>query len=296
MNLPLPPRVSIILPVYNRAHVISRALTSILNQSFKDIEVLLVNDASTDNLNTALMAYSDPRLRILEHTYNKGAAAARNTGIKAARGELIAFLDSDDEWSQTKLEEQISHFEQSKQENRNVAGSFTSFYLKKPNDTEEIRRFKTIKKWKHYFLEGCLISPGSTLLVEKGVYKDIGLYDQSLERFEDWDWLLRFSKKYQLVAYDSPLSKVYLEKKCLYQSVPSALKKMTRKHRKELSFYEKIKFLTTCQLELCYSHMDQRPLTASWYLFSALLLNCIALNNVWGRLFQRLKTSSPLKT
>src|ERR1700722_1374407 len=92
------PRVSIIIPVYNRSHTLSRALASVFQQTFKEFEVIIVDDGSTDALDDVLKLYADPRLHIYKHSINKGASAARNTGIKVAQGSLIAFLDSDDAW------------------------------------------------------------------------------------------------------------------------------------------------------------------------------------------------------
>lgn len=101
--------VSVVIPSYNRSDVIGRAVTSVLAQSHQNFEVIVVDDASSDGecLKTALAACRDPRIRLIRHEENKGGAAARNTGVADARGEIIAFLDSDDEWLPCKLEKQL---------------------------------------------------------------------------------------------------------------------------------------------------------------------------------------------
>lgn len=288
MNVLEKPRISIVIPVYNRAHIISRALQSIFKQTLQEFEIILVNDGSTDELEKALEPYTDPRLRVLNHSQNKGASAARNTGIRAAHGSLIAFLDSDDEWGAEKLETQITHFDASREKNKNVMASFTWFFLNKNKNNEEIRTIKKVKNWRNYFLDGCFISPGSTLLVDKRVYDDIGFYDESLKRFEDWDWLLRFSKKFDLVACEFPLSRVYVGERPSYQNIHSSLQQIVQKHQPTLSFYEKRKLYSTCQMEYGYVHLRENFSKFCGYFFLAIIANPFALKKALGFLTNQL--------
>ena len=101
------PVVSVIIPTYNRAHLIGRAIRSVLDQTYQDWELIVVDDASTDDIPGIVKGFTDGRVKYIRHDENKGAAAARNTGIQAARGAYIAFLDSDDEWLPEKLERQV---------------------------------------------------------------------------------------------------------------------------------------------------------------------------------------------
>ena len=107
------PVVSVIIPTYNRAHLIGRAIRSVLDQTYQDWELIVVDDASTDDIPGIVKGFTDGRVKYIRHDENKGAAAARNTGIQAARGAYIAFLDSDDEWLPEKLERQVQAFESS---------------------------------------------------------------------------------------------------------------------------------------------------------------------------------------
>ncbi|MEM8947763.1 MAG: glycosyltransferase family 2 protein [Pseudomonadota bacterium] len=101
------PLISIVIPIYNRAGTIGRAVEGCLAQTYERIEVVLVDDCSTDDLEAALECFDgDPRVRLVRHAHNQGVSAARNTGVQNAEGELIAFLDSDDAWYSTKLERQ----------------------------------------------------------------------------------------------------------------------------------------------------------------------------------------------
>src|SRR5690348_1065740 len=105
------PVVSVILPTYNRASLISRAIRSVLNQTFTDWELLIVDDGSTDATEQLIRSRSaDSRIRYMKLPQNVGMCNARNHGIALARGEFIAFLDSDDEWLPTKLEKQLAVF------------------------------------------------------------------------------------------------------------------------------------------------------------------------------------------
>lgn len=101
------PAVSVIIPTYNRAHLVGRAIRSVLNQTFTDFELIVVDDASTDNTREEVESVGDLRIRYIRHEQRKGGSAARNTGIEVAHGEFLAFLDSDDEWLPRKLELQV---------------------------------------------------------------------------------------------------------------------------------------------------------------------------------------------
>src|SRR5438046_1927113 len=101
------PIVSVVISTYNRRAKLERAIHSALNQSSKDIEVIVVDNASTDDTAQRMSDVKDPRMRYIRHETNKGGPAARNTGIKEAKSPLIAFLDDDDQWSSQKLEKQV---------------------------------------------------------------------------------------------------------------------------------------------------------------------------------------------
>src|ERR1051326_7858600 len=101
----MPPSVSVVLPVYNREHSISRAVRSVLDQTYRDVELIVVDDGSTDGTREVVRQFA-PHLTLIEHEH-AGASAARNRGIAHARGELIAFIDSDDAWLSEKLALQV---------------------------------------------------------------------------------------------------------------------------------------------------------------------------------------------
>ena len=102
------PLVSVVIPTHNRAHLLGRALWSVQRQTMPDFEIIVVDDGSDDHPASVVAALEDPRIRVVTLTARAGCPAARNRGIEAARGEFIAFLDSDDEWLPTKLGRQIA--------------------------------------------------------------------------------------------------------------------------------------------------------------------------------------------
>jgi glycosyltransferase involved in cell wall biosynthesis len=101
------PLVSVVIPTYNRAELLPQAIHSVLGQTYENLECIVVDDASTDNTAQVVRQFADDRLIYLRHETNRRASAARNTGIAHAQGDLIAFLDDDDEWLPAKLEKQV---------------------------------------------------------------------------------------------------------------------------------------------------------------------------------------------
>jgi len=124
------PEVSVVIPTYNRAQFIERCVCSALQQTYRDLEVIVVDDGSNDGTDIRIdnLKRTDSRLHFLRHDKNRGAQAARNTGIYAARGKYIAFLDSDNEWMPDKLERQLPLFENNNNKVGVVYSGFTWQY------------------------------------------------------------------------------------------------------------------------------------------------------------------------
>jgi len=181
---------SVIIPTYNREQFITRAIESVLNQTF--------DDASTDNTANLLNQYKK-NIKIITNKKNKGVSYSRNIGIKNSSGDIIAFLDSDDEWKKNKLQIQADFFKKNKDY--------------KIHQTEEIwiknglflnKSKKHLKKEGDIFYDSlhlCLISP-SAVAIKKEVFDEVGYFDESFEVCEDYDLWLRITKKYK-VGYSS---------------------------------------------------------------------------------------------
>lgn len=105
------PKVSVILPTYNRCSTLSRSIDSVLNQTYDNTELLIIDDGSTDGSEKIVHGYDDNRIRLITHQYNRGGSAARNSGIYASSGKYLAFLDSDDSWDCKKIEKQVTQLE-----------------------------------------------------------------------------------------------------------------------------------------------------------------------------------------
>jgi glycosyltransferase involved in cell wall biosynthesis len=224
------PPVTVIIPVFNRAAVIGRAIGSVLRQSFTDFEVIVVDDGSTDGSVGAVLACRDPRIRLIRHERNQGAAAARNTGIAASAGRLIAFLDSDDVWHPTKLERQIPATDALP----TPATTCTDFRLLHPSGRSEVRSSAGTVDWRTAFLDGCYVSPGTTLLAHRQAFETAGVLDAALKRLEDWDWLLRLVRVGSFAVVPEALADVHLGGRPNADTVREAAVLLWRKHGEEI--------------------------------------------------------------
>ncbi|MFC5354327.1 glycosyltransferase family 2 protein [Azospirillum himalayense] len=187
------PLVSVVIPVFNRAHTLHRAIDSVKAQDFDAWELIVVDDGSTDQSDAIPASYGDARIRVLRHATNRGAAAARNSGVEAARGRFIAFLDSDDEWLPGKLSAQVAAVDAP-----NAPDALcTGFVLHRERTGQTSERWpRADGSWFETILDGCYVSPGSTLMVRRDCFTMVGPLDESLPRLEDWDWLLRFMERF----------------------------------------------------------------------------------------------------
>jgi len=194
------PLVSVIIPTYNRAWILKEAVDSVLTQEFGNFELIVVDDGSTDATAELLAAYGD-RVRVLRQT-NRGVSAARNAGLAAARGKLIAFLDSDDIWLPRKLPAQVA------------------FYQSHPdaliNQTEElwVKNGRRVNPGKRHRKRGgmifepsldlCLVSP-SAVMVRQELFERVGRFDERLPACEDYDLWLRVSCRCPVYLIETPL-------------------------------------------------------------------------------------------
>jgi GT2 family glycosyltransferase len=193
--------VSVIIPTFNRAHKIARAVASVLYQSFTDYDILVVDDGSEDATSEALKPFHS-HIKSITHSKNLGVSAARNTGIRESHSPLIAFLDSDDYWLPDKLASQVS------------------FFSKHPEavacQTEErwIRRGVRVNPMKKHFkpsgeifepsLKLCVVSP-SAVVLKRSLLEEVGVFDEDFPVCEDYDLWLRIAWKYPIWLVSEPL-------------------------------------------------------------------------------------------
>jgi glycosyltransferase involved in cell wall biosynthesis len=223
------PLVSVVIPAYNRARLVGRAVASVIGQAYQNFEIIVVDDASTDDLAAALSAFADSRLRCIVHPDNRGAAAARNTGVAAAHGTFIAFLDSDDVWLPEKLGHQVAVM---RDEPPAVAGHVCAYECVKTGYA--VRRIVpdwTPETFARQQLFGCTCGPGTTLLCRREVFTDIGPFDEKLRRLEDWDWILRLAARgYRLAGSPRVLARVDVGTSAARRDVDAAIARLRASH------------------------------------------------------------------
>lgn len=222
------PHVSIVIPTYNRAAYVATAIKSVLIQSYKDYEIIVVDDGSTDSTRDVLEPYRDRILYLYQE--NKGVSAARNTGIQKAKGEWIAFLDSDDEWMLNKLAIQMQYVQNYPKACLHAA----NLILIKPQQGEinlyhtmgfdkVVGKFLLVDRPLIYLLQYTCAFP-STVLAKKSALLNAGLFDESLSLHEDTDLFYRVSLEGQWGIYGLPLIKKFIraEPQILHLSSQSA--------------------------------------------------------------------------
>ncbi len=187
--------ISVIIPVFNRENFIFKSVSSVLCQTYTNWELLIIDDASTDDTYFSIFTLIDNKKVFYYYSpVNRGVSWARNFGIKKSRGDYIAFLDSDDYWFPNKLEKQIKYMHKNN-------------FLICQTDEIWIRKNKFVNpKLKHKKIEGeiflksldmCIVSP-SAVLLHKKVLDNVGFFDETLTACEDYDLWLRISLKYKV--------------------------------------------------------------------------------------------------
>ncbi len=241
------PVISVIIPIWNRAHSAGYAIDSALSQALPSghaLEIIVVDDGSNDRPQEALARFGGA-IRLLRHSENQGAAAARNTGCDAAGGDYIAFLDSDDQWLPGKLAAQIAFMRQA-----GFDVSCTAYELEQGPDQFIVSpRFRTGPLTQADLVWGCFVSPGSTLVCRSAVFREVGALDISLRRFEDWDWLMRLTRTRPLGFLAEPLARVEPSTGVDQAAVFAALDRIAGKHLPGLSGAVRRHFKAACHLE-----------------------------------------------
>jgi glycosyltransferase involved in cell wall biosynthesis len=189
-------RVSVVVPNHNRGHCIARAVGSALGQTRPPLEVIVVDDGSTDGSREAVESLRDPRVRWIEHGLRRNAAAARNTGLDAAVGDFVAFLDSDDEWLPGHLDRRLDVLAAT-----GAAGVCGSFRIVRgrlvsdricPAKPEQMSMAE-------YTLSGRGDARSSTFVFRRDAVAQVR-FDEGLRKHQDWDFAARFSERFQLVC------------------------------------------------------------------------------------------------
>jgi len=194
--------ISVVIPTYNRAPFLKKAVESVLSQTLQDFELIIVDDGSEDDTPSLIKGFNCDKIRFIRQE-NRGPASARNLGIKNSRGEYIAFLDSDDWWDKNKLAIQLEKMQENPQ------------YL--ISHTEEIwykngvllNQKKKHKKHHGYIFDKCLplcVVSMSTAMIRRCLFDEVGLFDEAMPCCEDYDFWLRVSVGHEFLLIDKPLT------------------------------------------------------------------------------------------
>ncbi|MGB3405555.1 MAG: glycosyltransferase [Microcoleaceae cyanobacterium] len=193
--------ISVIIPVYNGETTICETIQSVLNQTYSNFELLIINDGSTDNTLEMISSFEDSRIQVFSYE-NAGQGASRNRGLKQAKGEYVSFIDADDLWTVEKLEDQITALQQYPE--AAVAYSWTDYVT-------ELGEFISHAPQRLYqgnvyarLLLSDFIGSGSNVLIRKSAILELNGFDQSLPPAEDWDMWLRLAARYPFTVVPKP--------------------------------------------------------------------------------------------
>ena len=198
-------KVSVIIPTLNRINTLQRAIDSVIAQSFKSIEIIVVDNGSSDG-SVNMLKKNYPTVKLI-HEHKSGVSASRNKGIMYAKNTWIAFLDSDDAWDQKKLEKQINLLHNSHDKYRLIHTN--EIWIR---NGKKINQMKKHQKFGGYIFNECLalccISP-SSVLIDRSIFDDMGLFNENLPVCEDYDMWLRICSKEAVLFIDEKLTFKY---------------------------------------------------------------------------------------
>jgi glycosyltransferase involved in cell wall biosynthesis len=226
--------ITAVIPTFNRSNYLREAVISVINQSYPVLEIIVVDDGSTEDIRQALSDVDGP-IRIVRHNQNKGHAAARNTGIREAQGDYIAFLDSDDLWLPKKLEVQIPCFEYSHDVGL-VGGGYE--YIHVSGEVASSPKLPPESPSYEDLAIGLFAFSGSSpiAICKKEVFDKVGLFDNKLILLEDWDMWIRISEHYKVINPQERLVQVRMHNETRAHRPPwREMVKLTEKTRAVLN-------------------------------------------------------------
>jgi glycosyltransferase involved in cell wall biosynthesis len=266
-----PISVSVVIPTHNRASLLGRSIKSVLGQTYKDFEIIVVDDASTDNTEEVVQSIRDPRIRYLRHEKNRGGSAARNTGIRAAWGQYIAFQDSDDEWLPEKLEKQMEVLAAAPPE---VGIVYTAFWRIRSDNKEYIPGPEIqLKEGRVHreLLKGNFVTT-QAVLVKRECFQKAGMFDETLPRFQDWELFIRMAKHYEFRYVPEALVRSFFTEDSISakpKSLIAALEIILHKHVEDYKANEAIYFDKLIGLANMY-RLENNPRKSRQFLIEAI--------------------------
>ena len=198
------PRVSVVIPTHRRPILLEAAIRSVLAQSYQDFDIVVVDDASGDRTEEVVRGIGDPRILYIAHQMNWRVAAARNTGVLNSSAPLIAFLDDDDEWLPTKLQQQIELLDKCGPTTGVVYTGFEKIDRGSGNAVERV----TPTKRGHILHELCrwnCVGTASTVLLRRECFEEVGLFDETIAFGEEYEMWIRIAHAYDFAYLAAPL-------------------------------------------------------------------------------------------
>jgi len=201
------PVVTALITTYNRAKYLTIAIESVLHQSFRDFELLILDNSSKDETESIVKGFNDARLNYIKHE-PLNISQARNLGVRKAAGEFVAFLDDDDEWLPQKLARQVAFFQKADPNVALVYGGFIRF-------DAEGHEFHTYEPWQRgkvlrslLLLEGEFTGSASNPMLRKSTVLELGGFDEEVRTGEDWELYLRLAEKYEVDLIPDPVVRI----------------------------------------------------------------------------------------
>jgi len=228
------PRVSIVIPVYNRHETLNRAISSVLNQEFQEFEIIIVDDGSETPVSTIVDGHNDSRIRCMRFDENRGANRARNVGIEMSRSEYISFLDSDDELLPGNLSICAKVLDDSRDD---CGGAYTSSLIIKDGKPYFVY---SAKEKVHFsdLIKKNLIGSLSTTIFKKSAIEKAGFFDEELPAAQDYDLYLRIAEHYNIIGINEVLVNVHVDSRGRISENPEkkirGFERIVEKHQNKL--------------------------------------------------------------
>ena len=250
------PTISIIIPTFNRADCIGAAISSVLNQTFQDFEIFVVDDGSNDNTQEVVCGFNDSRIKYQRQKKNTGCAGSRNIAVRNSSAKYIAFLDDDDEWLPEKLQRQASFLETSSPE---VGGVHTGCFLVE-KDSGRMKATSDggngdAQMWRNNIAT-------SSLLVRRECFSRVGFFDETMLCASDYDMWIRISKVFRFGYIDTPLVKYYIHQNKLsknYGKLIGGREILLNKHRSFFATNTRVYSRHYLQLGVLYCYYGNMP-------------------------------------
>lgn len=199
--------VSVIVPVFNRSSLLSRAIQSAVDQSHPELEIIVVDDGSTEDIDGVLREFDDERIVCLRHDTNRGVAAARNTGLRHAHGHYIGFLDSDDEWFKNKVERQVANLEGTEKRCK-VSYHPLEVFDDTSSKVIELTTFTEEGMILGRMLQACYVGL-IQIMMRREEFLRVGQFNEGFFSHDDWDMLIRLSERCQFSYIDEVLARYH---------------------------------------------------------------------------------------